>query len=224
MSRLAACVVLFAASGLLVVQRADPLGAQDKAKKDDPAALQKQVATLQKDLQAATTQVTVAQATALQAAKETAQQKAANNKLQADNAQLDALLKKEKADAAKADKTAKELQAALDGVRKPGVVRVMVLRLKEDSPANEVPSLIDGAQALAKVKGVRVVWAGKPAGGKARGSEGDADFTVAVVLAFEDAAALKAFLKDAVYDKFADRHLKLWETPTIYDFEPKKPQ
>lgn len=220
MSRLAVCALLFAASGLFVVHRADPLGAQDKAKKDDPAALQKQIASLQKDVQAATTQLTIAQAGTTQAAKEAAQAKAAANKLQADLNQLDALLKKERADAAKA---VKELQAALDGVRKPGLVRVLVLKLKEDSPAAEVQALIDGAPALAKVKGVRVLWAGKPAAG-VKASESSPDYTVAVALAFEDAAALKAFLKDPAYDKFADRHLKLWEVPTVYDFEPKKAQ
>jgi uncharacterized protein (DUF1330 family) len=172
-------------------------------------------------LQAAATQASVAQAGVTQAAKEAAQAKAAANKLQADVNQLDALLKKERADAAKTDKALKELQTVIDGIRKPGLVRVLVLKLKEDSPAAEVQALIDGAHALSKAKGVRVLWAGKPAAG-AKASEGASDFTAAAVLAFEDGAALKAFLKDPAYDKFADRHLKLWEVPTVYDFEPKK--
>ena len=39
---------------------------------------------------------------------------------------------------------------------------------------------------------------------------------------FDDAAGLKSYLSDSVHTKFADKHLKLWETPVVYDFEPKK--
>lgn len=224
MSRFVVCALLFAASGLLVAQRADPLGAQDKKDGKDPkdriAALEKQVASLKQDLNVAAAQVNAARAEALQAAKEAAQAKGNNGKLQADNNQLDAALKKAKADGVKDDKAIKDLQSALDGWKKAGVVRVLVLKLKEDSPPDAVGTLITDAYALGKVKGVRGVWAGKPL---AKASDAAKDYTVAVVIALEDAAALKALLKDTAYDKFEEPNLlKKWEPPAVYDFEPKK--
>lgn len=224
MSRFVVCALLFAASGLLVAQRADPLGAQDKKDGKDPkeriAMLEKQVAGLKQDLNLAAAQITAARADALQAAKEAIQQKANAGKLQVDNNQLDAALKKAKADGVKDDKAIKDLQTALDGWKKAGVVRVVILKLKEDSPPEAVATLITDAYALAKVKGVRGVWAGKPLTKAASGAT--ADYTVAVVVALEDAAALKALLKDTAYDKFEEKNLKKWEPPTAYDFEPKK--
>lgn len=222
MPRFAVCALLFVASGVLVGQRGTPLVAQDKKDaKDRAAMLEKQVAALKQDLALANTQITALRADLLQGAKEFAQQKAANGKLQADNAALDAALKKERADGAKDDKTIKELQTALDGWRKAGLVHVVILKLKEDSPANEVQSLIDDAYSqLAKAKGVRGLWAGRPAA-KVK-ADAPPDYTVALVIAFDDAAGLKAYLKDAAHDKFAEKHLKKWEPPTAYDFEPKK--
>ena len=39
---------------------------------------------------------------------------------------------------------------------------------------------------------------------------------------FDDASGLKAYLDDPAHTKFADKHLKKWEAPVVYDFEPKK--
>ena len=48
-----------------------------------------------------------------------------------------------------------------------------------------------------------------------------ADYTVALVLVFDDVAGLKTYYDDPVHQKFMERHLKKWETPLVYDFEPK---
>jgi hypothetical protein len=47
---------------------------------------------------------------------------------------------------------------------------------------------------------------------------------VALVLAFDDAAGLKTYLNDSAHTKFADKYLKKFETPVVYDFEPRKPK
>ncbi len=219
MSRVAVCALLFAASGLLVAHRADPVAAQDKKDKDKKdtatvAALEKQLKAAQQDLALAEKQLKALQADANQL-------KAVNNKLQAENNRLEAVLKKEKADDGKDDKAIKALQTTIDGYRGAGLVHVVVLKLKADSPSAEAQSLIDDTYAqLSKIKTVRGVWAGKPA---AKGTPGAAtDYTVALMFVFDDAAGLKTYLNDPVHTKFVDKHIKKWETPLVYDFEPKK--
>lgn len=203
MSRFAVCAALFAASCLLGAHRPEPVAAQDKKEKKEAATiatLEKQVAALKQE---------IAQGEKLVAA------------LKTENARLEAVIKKERKDDAKDDKTMKALQTAVDGYRGAGLVHVVLLKVKADSSSGETQALIDDATAqLAKIKGVRGLWAGKPA---AKGTpDAASDYTVALVLAFDDAAGLKAYLNDPAHTKFADKHLKLWETPRVYDFEPKK--
>lgn len=210
MSRFAACAVLFAASCLFVAHRAEPAGAQDKKKDKDDAT----IAKLQQQLKAA--QVDLQQAAAL-----VNNLKAQNNKLDQENNRLQALLKKEKGDDKKDDKALKDLRSALDGYRGAGLIHVVVLKLKADAPKTEAQAVIDETYSqLSKIKTVRGVWAGKPSSKAATGAT--ADYTVALVFAFDDAAGLKSYLNDPIHTKFADKHLPKWETPLVYDIEPKK--
>jgi hypothetical protein len=217
MSRFAVCAALFAVSCLLVAQRAGPVGAQDKkaaALERQINALEKQVAALRADNVQNDRQIALLRA-------ETNALKAANKRLDTENNRLEALLKKEKGGDAKDDRTIKALQTTIDGYRGAGLVHVVVLKLKADSPDTEAQSMIDDTYSqLSKIKTVRGVWAGKPA---AKGTpDAAADYTVALVFAFDDAAGLKSYLNDPVHTKFAEKHLKKWETPVVYDFEPKK--
>jgi hypothetical protein len=206
MPRFAVCAVLFTASCLLVLQRPEPLAAQDK--KDKIANLEKQLALLKQELK--------------QVAQQNNTLKTANNKLQTEVKRLQGVLKKDRTGDAKDDKTIKSLQTTLDGYRSAGLVHVVVLKLKSDSPSTEAQSVIDDTYSqLSKIKTVRGVWAGKPA---SKGTpEAATDYTVALVFVFDNTDGLKAYLKDPIHDKFADKHLKKWETPLVYDFEPKKP-
>jgi len=209
MSRFAACAVLFVASCLFVVHRAEPVGAQDKKNKDDAT-----IAKLQQQLKAA--QVDLQQAAAL-----LNNMKAQNAKQDQEINRLQGLLKKEKGDDKKDDKALKELRTALDGYRGAGLVHVVVLKLKADSAKTEAQAVIDDTYSqLSKIKTVRGVWAGKPSAKAA--TAGTADYTVALVFVFDDAAGLKSYLSDPIHTKFADKHLPKWETPLVYDFEPKK--
>jgi hypothetical protein len=195
MSRLAVRAALLPALCLLVLN-AEPARAQDK-KDTKIANLEKQLAALQQQNAALKQEV---------AALKTA------------NTQLQAALKKQTLP----DPNVKTLQAAIDAYRHAGLVHVVILTLKSDSSEGEIQSLIDDAYSqLSTIKTVRGAWAGKPSG---KGTpDGVSDYTVALVMAFDDAAGLKAYLNDPVHTKFADRHLKKWETPTVYDFEPKPP-
>lgn len=248
MSRLAVCAVLFAASCLFFAQRPEPVAAQEKKDtKKDPdkekiAALEKQVAALKADLQQAEKQNTALKNTAVQVEKQntTLAQEAIVLKREVDvlktevgalktaNNRLEAIIKKENIALPAADQTIKNLQTALDAYRNAGLVHVVVLKLKSDSAATETQALIDDSYAqLAKIKTVRGLWAGKPTAKSSSTSTsvpGDSpEFTVALVLAFDNADGLKAYMTDPVHTKFVDKHLKKWETPVVYDFEPKKP-
>lgn len=210
MSRFAACAVLFVASCLFVVHRAEPAGAQDKKKDNDAAT----IAKLQQQLKAA--QIDLQQAAAL-----LNNMKAQNAKQDQEINRLQGLLKKEKGDDKKDDKALKDLRTALDGFRGAGLVHVVVLKLKTDSAKTEAQAVIDDTYSqLSKIKTVRGVWAGKPSAKAA--TAGTADYTVALVFVFDDAAGLKSYLSDPIHTKFADKHLPKWETPLVYDFEPKK--
>jgi hypothetical protein len=234
MPRVTVCAVLLAASCLLVTQRTEPVAAQDK--KATVADLQKQVNQLKADLQAAA-QINNQLKADLQAAanlnntlkNQNANLSTQNGNLTQQNAglkttntRLNAIINKENIVLPAADQTIKSLQAALDGYRGAGLIHVVVLKLKSDSSAGEAQALIDDAYSqLTTIKTVRGLWAGKPS---AKGTpDANTDYTVALVVVFDDAAALKTYLNDSVHTKFADKHLKLWETPTVYEFEPTKP-
>jgi hypothetical protein len=211
MTRMIACAALFAASCLLVAQRPGPAVAQDKKEKN---ALEKQVAALKQDLNLAERQINALQADVVQLRN-------ANAALKTENVKLDAALKAAKKDDGKDDKTIKSLQTIIDGYRGAGVVHVVILKLKPDSATTEPQSVIDETYSqLSKIKTVRGVWAGKPS---SKGTpDASKEYTVALVFVFDDAAGLKTYLNDPVHTKFVDKHLKYWETPLVYDFEPKR--
>lgn len=153
----------------------------------------------------------------------------ANANLQQQNAQLQQQIKQLQNQAgktAKDDKTkddkSKDLQTALDGFKNAGLVHVVILKLKSGSPDSEPQSVIDDTYSqLSKIKTVRGLWAGKPSG-KGTPDVAKDDYTVALAFVFDDSSGLRQYLDDPVHTKFADKHLKKWETPIVYDFEPKK--
>lgn len=200
-TRFGACVVLFAASALVVAERTEVVSAQGKDNKKDLSPLEKQ---LKADLLQAQRQIAALR-------QDVVQLNAANNK-------LEAALKK---DAKNDEKNLKALREKIDAYRGAGLVHVVVLKAKADTAPADVQALIDDSYSqLTRIKTVRALWAGKPAA-KAT-PDAAADYTVALVLLFEDAGDLKAYLNDPAHTKFADKHLKKWETPLVYDFEPRK--
>jgi hypothetical protein len=191
--RLPIAIALFGTSALLLTaQRGLPAAAGDK---NSEANLKSQVSQLQQQLQTANTQ---------------------------------------------AQSTQKSLQSTIDGYRGAGLIHIVLLKAKTDTSKSETSDtksksdsksdaksdtqkLIDDAYSqLAKIKGVRGLWAGKPS---SKGTpDGNTDYTVALVLVFDYAAAIKTYLNDSVHTKFADKYLKNYETPMVFDLEPRKPQ
>jgi hypothetical protein len=203
--RFAVCAGLVAVSTLLVTQWPEPTFVRAADKKE--AALEKQITDLKSQL--------------TQAAKDNATLKQSVADLQTANSTGTAALKKSMTDAATSAANAKTLQSTIDSYRNAGLVHVVILTVKSDSPDGEAQSVIDDANSqLAKIKGVRGLWAGKPS---ANGiSTANTDYTVALVLLFDDSTGLKNYFTDPVHTKFVDKHMKLWQTPLVFDFEPSK--
>ena len=130
-----------------------------------------------------------------------------------------------------AQTTQKTLQGTIDGYRGAGLIHVVILKTKADVAESKSKSegktdyqkFVDDAYSqLAKIKPVRGFWAGKPS---PKGTpEGNSDYTVAMVIAFDDAAGLKSYLNDSAHAKFTDKYLKNYDSPITFDIEPRKPQ
>jgi TolA-binding protein len=203
--RLTVCAVLFGVSTILVAQWPGPVLAQTKE-----SAVEKQ---LRADLAQSNRTNTELRQEISQLKQEVNQLKSANAKLQADANKTNT----------SDTKTIKDLQTTVSNYRNAGLIHVVILKLKSDSPTSEVQSLTDDVTAmLAKVKVVRGVWVGPPSA-SGTPSVATTDYTVAIVVVFDDATGLKTYLDDPLHKKFADKHLSKWETPVVYDFEPKKP-
>jgi hypothetical protein len=137
-----------------------------------------------------------------------------------------------------AQTTQKTLQGTIDGYRGAGLIHIVLLKAKTDTSTSDTSDskskpdakadpqqkLIDDAYSqLSKIKGVRGFWAGKPST-KSSASDSNSDYTIALVSVFDDAAGLKTYLNDTVHSKFADKNFKNYETPIVFNIEPRKPQ
>ncbi len=105
---------------------------------------------------------------------------------------------------------------AFDGMTNAPFVHTVVLKLKADSPNTEVQALLDDLPSLSNIQSVRGLWFGKPAD-PATPDFAVKDFTVGITVLFDDFNGLNAYLGDPIHKKLADKHLKLWEKPVVYD-------
>jgi hypothetical protein len=109
-----------------------------------------------------------------------------------------------------------DAQKQLDTIKNASYVHTVVLTLKSDSKSTEGQSLLDDIPNLQKIKTVRGLWYGSPAD-KATPDFAVKDFTVGITLLFDDYDGLKSYLDDPAHKKFADKHLKFFEKPVVYD-------
>jgi hypothetical protein len=177
--------------------------------------------------------------TATQRGLPAAGDKATEANLKNEVSQLQTQVKQQQTALTNAQNTQKTLQSTIDGYRGAGLIHIVLLKAKPDtsktdstdskskSDANKVDpqqKLIDDAYSqLAKIKNVRGFWAGKPST-KSVSSDSNSDYTIALVSVFDDSAGLKAYLDDSAHTKFTDKYLKNYETPIVFDIEPRKAQ
>ncbi len=103
-------------------------------------------------------------------------------------------------------RTAATDEARSDKKGQAPYAHVVVFRMKEDAPKDAVEKAIaDCRELLAKVPSVRSVRAGRPA------AEGTPDvpkmqYDFALLVLFEDAAGLKAYIDHPLHVKFVQKH------------------
>lgn len=206
MSRQIAISVLMFSVGLCAIlfARGTSFAAQNN-KKTDPD--DKVIKNLKQDLAEANQHIKVL--------------KAQVSNLQAQNNKLEAYIKKDRIADKKDDAQDAKVASMLSGLQSAGLVHVVVLKLKSDSAPSSVQALIDDVDDLRKIKTVRGLWFGKPSA-KAASDTPPQDFSVSMVILFDNYGGLKQYLDDPAYKKFVNKHLKKWETPSVYDFDTKK--
>jgi hypothetical protein len=101
---------------------------------------------------------------------------------------------------------------------------VVIFRLSKDAPGGTADELIaDCHNMLAKVASVRSLKVGRPS---EQGTPDLAkkDYDVGMVLFFDDAAGLKAYLEDPLHLKFVEKHGKHIDRDKleVFDFQDVK--
>ncbi len=122
-------------------------------------------------------------------------------------------------------------QAGKEGGEKPKgtamkapYVHAVYFYLKKDGPKDEVEKLIqDSHTLLGKIPSVRGLWAGRPAD-KAKSTPKVAvtDYTVGLLVLFEDYAGLQAYLDHPLHTEYLEKHGKHWDRVSVYDFMNQK--
>ena len=88
--------------------------------------------------------------------------------------------------------------------------------LKNPSSKEDLEALIAGLQTLKKIKTVRDIYIGIPAGTEKRAVV-DNSYQVSELLFFDDLEGQKAYQDDPVHQKFVQDCSHLWEKVIVYD-------
>jgi hypothetical protein len=103
-------------------------------------------------------------------------------------------------------------------------VHAVIIPLKKDAPEGEADALIaDAKELLGSIPSVRGLRAGKPVE-KGPGDFVQKDYQVGLVLGFDDAEGLKAYLEHPQHLKYVERHIKNVDTEHLRVFDFAEPQ
>lgn len=108
---------------------------------------------------------------------------------------------------------------SLATIKNAPFVHTVVLTMKKDAPDTELQKMLDDLPGLNKIKTVRGLWFGAPPST----TSDAAKFSVAITVLFDDASGLKTYFDDKIHKDFANKHLKFWETPVVYDYVTPTP-
>jgi|SRR5262245_23719073 len=118
-------------------------------------------------------------------------------------------------------------QVGADEVKKetkPPYVHTVIFTVKKDAPEGAADGLIhDANEVLAKIPTVRELRCGRPAE-KATPELAKKDYTVGLVIFFDDYEGLKTYLDHPDHLKYVERHLKNIDRDklVVYDFVNQK--
>ncbi len=110
------------------------------------------------------------------------------------------------------------VRAAEKDAKGGNFVHTVIFYLKKDAPKEEAKALVTDAHAiLTKIPTVRGVKAGPPSP-KSTPGVGVTDYTVGLLVLFDDAEGLKTYLDHPEHLKYVEKHKKYIEKVLVYDF------
>lgn len=132
-----------------------------------------------------------------------------------------ALLKKQAPkDAAAAAKLIEELRKQsreLDALRKTPYVHTVIVKMKKEATPEQTQALLDDIPAiLGKIPTVKGLWYGQRAE-QASPDFAAKDFDISLVILFDNYDGLTRYLEHPMHKAFLDKHLKIVESPLVYD-------
>jgi hypothetical protein len=107
---------------------------------------------------------------------------------------------------------------------KAAFVHAVIIRLNKDAPTGEVGAILkDSRDLLAQIPSVREVRAGTPSD-KGTPKLARSDYDVGLLVLFDDADGLKAYLEHPMHQEFVKRHNKNLDMDKllVYDFMDQK--
>ncbi len=107
----------------------------------------------------------------------------------------------------------------------PSFVHTVIFHLKKDAPADTADKVVADCHALLEsIPSVRHLKAGRPAPeDESTPKVASHDYDVALIVLFDDAAGLKAYLTHEQHLKFVHTYEKDFETVQVFDFiDPTK--
>ena len=107
---------------------------------------------------------------------------------------------------------------------KPPYVHTVIFTVKKDAPEGAAEGLIhDATEVLAKIPTVRELRCGRPAE-KSTPEVAKKDYTVGLVVFFDDYEGLKTYLDHPDHHKYVEQHMKNIDRDklVVYDFVSQK--
>lgn len=113
-------------------------------------------------------------------------------------------------------------QAAGSGASRPEpkIVHAVFFTCKPGTPETEVASLIADCQGLSRIPTARKVVAGRRDMRLAR-EVNDKDFTVGLIVYFDDMAGHDAYQTHPIHDEFVQKHKAHWSVVRVFDFNTR---
>lgn len=117
-----------------------------------------------------------------------------------------------------AQPSADAVRAAERGAKGGNFVHAVVFYLKKDAPKEEAKELVADTHALlGKIPTVRGIKAGPPSP-QSTPKVAVTDYSVGLLVLFDDADGLKTYLDHPLHLKYVDKHMKYVEKVLVYDF------
>ena len=114
--------------------------------------------------------------------------------------------------------SADAVRAADKDAKGGNFVHTVIFYLKKDAPKDEAKALVTDAHSiLSKIPTVRGVKAGPPSP-KSTPKVAVTDYTVGLLVLFDDAAGLATYIDHPLHLKYVDKHKQHIEKVVVYDF------